>query len=156
VTNDQISLQESVQTYLFNSQLVTLPDKSMALIAPSECEKNPKTKALIDSLLQQNTPLKSVTYFDLNESMRNGGGPACLRLRVVMTEQELNALHKNVLLDDQLYTTLCSWVEKHYRDSLTPQDLSDPSLHDEVDKALDELTKILDLGDVFKFQQKPF
>ena len=156
VNKDQLSLQDAVQTYFFNSQLVTLPDKTMVLIAPSECENNPKVKVYLDQLLKSDTPIKSVKYFNLRESMRNGGGPACLRLRVVMTDQELNAMHKKVLLDDELYKTLCGWVEKHYRDKLTPADLSDPLLHDEVTEALNELTGILDLGDVFQYQQKPF
>jgi succinylarginine dihydrolase len=147
VTNDQVSLQDAVKTYLFNSQLVTLPDKTMALIAPAECQENPQVKGYIESLIKQNTPIKTVKYFNLRESMCNGGGPACLRLRIVLRENELRAMHNKVLLDDKLYQTLCAWVEKNYRDHLTPNDLSDPLLHDEVKNALDELTKILDLGD---------
>lgn len=82
-----------------------------------------------------------------------GGGPACLRLRVVLTEDELKALHPNILLNEQLYRQLVSWVELHYRDKLTPADLADPQLLEESREALDELTQLLGLGSIYSFQQ---
>ena len=84
--------------------------------------------------------------------MRNGGGPACLRLRVVLTEPELKAAHQGVFLDDNLYVRLADWVQKHYRDELRAQDLADVKLLGEVRAALDELTNLLALPRLYDFQ----
>jgi len=85
--------------------------------------------------------------------MYNGGGPACLRLRVVLTPEEQQAVNPAVLMNDNLFSTLNSWVDRHYRDRLTQADLVDPQLLREGHDALDELTKLLDLGNVYAFQQ---
>ena len=85
--------------------------------------------------------------------MRNGGGPACLRLRVAMNDTELAAVNPNLFMNDELFKTLNKWVDQHYRDELIQDDLADPSLLIESRTALDELTKILALGSVYDFQR---
>ncbi|WP_199611321.1 N-succinylarginine dihydrolase [Flocculibacter collagenilyticus] len=152
VDTADVSVEEAVKTYLFNTQVITLPDGHMAIIAPTECEENERVHAYLQSLVNMNTPIKEVKYFDVKQSMRNGGGPACLRLRVAMTEQEKNALNQNVLMSEALFSTLNSWVDKHYRDALSENDLRDPQLLIESRTALDELTQILKLGSVYPFQ----
>ena len=77
--------------------------------------------------------------------MQNGGGPACLRLRVELTAQQAAAMHQGVMLDDALYGKLTGWVERHYRDRLLPADLADPALMRESRLALEELAGILRL-----------
>ena len=84
--------------------------------------------------------------------MQNGGGPACLRLRIVLTDEELARSNPRIYLDETLYTELCHWVKKHYRDRLTLNDLADPLLLSESRTALDELMQILNLGSVYPFQ----
>jgi len=143
VTESQVPLAEAVETYLFNSQLVTLPDGTMSLIAPVECERYPRMATFIQRVLQSGTPIRSVHFLDVRQSMQNGGGPACLRLRVVLTEQELAAMHPGVLLTDVLYESLTRWVERNYRDAIGPDDLADPALAEESRAALGELTHIL-------------
>ena len=90
---------------------------------------------------------------DLRESMRNGGGPACLRLRVELTERELAAVNPATLLNDALYGRLSGWVDKNYRDQLSPADFADPALLNECRVALDELTQVLALGSIYPFQR---
>jgi succinylarginine dihydrolase len=155
VNDNQLTLSEAVQCYIFNSQLVTLPDGSgnMALVVPMECKRSAKASALLDSIVAQDNPIKSVTYVECRESMRNGGGPACLRLRAILTDEEKKALHQGIILDDSLYTKLDTWIEKHYRETLAAEDLLDPLLPKEVNVALDELTKLLALGSIYPFQQ---
>ena len=68
--------------------------------------------------------------------MRNGGGPACLRLRVALTGAEAAAMHQGVVMTEALYATLVAWVEKHYRDRIEPKDLADPQLAIECRAAL--------------------
>jgi len=91
--------------------------------------------------------------FDLRESMANGGGPACLRLRVVLTQDEIRAVNPAVLMNDTLFNTLNDWVDRYYRDRLMQADLVDPQLLREGREALDALTKILNLGSVYPFQR---
>ncbi|KGJ99032.1 N-succinylarginine dihydrolase [Thalassotalea sp. ND16A] len=153
VTTDEVSLEDCVKTYLFNTQIITLADGTMAIIAPMHCYHNPKVKAYLDKLVTLNTPIKQVKYFDVNESMKNGGGPACLRLRVALNDTELNAVNQHCLMSDELFTNLNAWVSKHYRDELHFDDLRDPNLLMESRTALDELTQMLKLGSVYHFQQ---
>ena len=153
VPTSDVSLQDAVASYLFNSQLISLPEGGMALILPEECRNNPAVSAYISGLLSQRSDLiHQAKYFDLKQSMRNGGGPACLRLRVVLNEKELRAAHSKVFLTDELYTRLVTWGKKHYRDQLSLDDLRDLSLLTECRQALDELTQILDIGSVYPFQ----
>lgn len=144
VQSKDLSIKEAVDSYLFNSQLVSLKE-GMALIAPSECQKNKKVKELIDRILKEENPINEVHYLDLHQSMRNGGGPACLRLRVVLTEEELAAINQGVIFTEELYMKLKAWINKHYRDELKLSDLRDPSLLHESREALKELLEILAL-----------
>ena len=150
VPADRVPLPDAISSYLFNSQLVTLPDGTMTLIAPSEVDRTPSTAAyLAAAVADPDHPVDSVHSLDLRESMYNGGGPACLRLRVVMTDQERRALTGRVLVDQQLLAELEAWVNAHYRDELAPGDLTDPALVEESNRALDELTTLLGLGNLY-------
>lgn len=153
VTDKRISLDEAVSSYMFNSQIVTLPDKSMRLIAPIECRKFPNIDGFLQEIVQDpSNPIAGIDYLNLQQSMANGGGPACLRLRIVLTEEQLKAIHPGILLTDDLYNKLKSWIEKHYRDRLHPKDLADTKLLMETQDALQELTNILQLGSIYHFQ----
>jgi succinylarginine dihydrolase len=153
VTSAELTVREAVETYLFNSQLVTLPDGTMCLVAPRESEEHPRARAVIDRLLASGGPVRQARFFDLRESMRNGGGPACLRFRVVLGADDLRAVHPGVLLDDRLYDALVGWAETHYRDELSPKDLADPALLSESRAALDALAHILRLPRLYPFQE---
>lgn len=151
----RVPLQDAVKSYLFNSQLVTVAPGEMALIAPRDCAGTPRVRDFLRELVGRGgTPVSQVHYFDLKQSMRNGGGPACLRLRVVLNDAELASLPPGVFLDDQSHARLTAWVKKHYRDKLTHADLADPQLLDESRRALDELTRMLGLGSIYPFQRE--
>jgi len=151
VSSAEVPLEDAVASYLFNSQLLNTPD-GMLLAVPGECREVATVSRYLDKLLAANGPVTAVEVFDVKQSMRNGGGPACLRLRVVLSDDELQAMHRGVILTDELYERLTLWVETHYRDELAREDLADPMLLDEVRKALDELTGILGLGSIYDFQ----
>lgn len=135
----EVPLATAVETYLFNSQLVTLPAGGMALICPVECREHPATSRWLDGILSADNPIVAVHAIDVRQSMRNGGGPACLRLRVVLTAADLAALDEKVLLTPERLATLEAWVRRHYRDRLTVADLADPALLAESWQALAEL-----------------
>ncbi|HEY0945196.1 MAG TPA: N-succinylarginine dihydrolase [Opitutaceae bacterium] len=149
----RVPLADAVRSYLFNSQIVTIAPGRMALIAPTDCQEVMSVSAFVDGLLASGrTPLGEVHFLDLKQSMRNGGGPACLRLRVVLTPEELAAIPAGLRLTDSRFETLVAWVKKHYREKLAPRDLADPKLLEESRRALDELTQLLGLGSIYPFQ----
>ncbi len=153
VTEAEVPLSEAVGTYLFNSQLVRLPDGSLVLVCPVECRESPAVSALLDEwVADPASPIGRVVVVDTRQSMRNGGGPACLRLRVVLTHAERAAVAPGTLLDDALLSRLRGWVTRHYRDRIALVDLADPQLLVESRTALDELTGMLGLGNLYDFQ----
>lgn len=154
VDEKRISMIDAVSSYLFNSQIVTLDDGSMTMIAPSECQEKACVREFLEEIVKDvSNPITSVHYFNLKESMCNGGGPACLRLRVEMTEKELAAANQGVFLNDILYKALTEWVECYYRDRVMPQDLVDPYFITTGQQALDELSHLLGFGAIYSFQQ---
>jgi succinylarginine dihydrolase len=152
VREPEVSLNRVVATYLFNSQLITRADGGMLLVAPAECLEDEAVAAYLHRLTTGTGPIRELLTFDLRESMKNGGGPACLRLRVVMSEAERAAVDANIWLDNALHAALTAWVKRHYRDRLTPGDLADPALLEEGRRALDELSRLLRIGNVYPFQ----
>ena len=146
VPASRVSVAEAVATYLFNSQLLSRADGSMALILPQEAQEHAGVWEYLNELLAGDNPIADLRVFDLRESMANGGGPACLRLRVVLTAEEYQAVNPHVLMNDTLFATLNDWVDRYYRDRLTQADLADPQLLREGRDALDRLTQILQLG----------
>jgi succinylarginine dihydrolase len=152
VPRSAVGVEDAVRSYLFNSQLLSRDDGSMLLIVPEECRGNANVWNYLNELTSGQGPIREVKVFDLKQSMQNGGGPACLRLRVALKEDELAAVNPGVIMTPALYATLTAWVEKHYRDRLSESDLADPQLLVECRTALDELTQILKLGAVYPFQ----
>ncbi|HMA30765.1 MAG TPA: N-succinylarginine dihydrolase, partial [Casimicrobiaceae bacterium] len=152
VRETELPLADAVATYLFNSQLIERPDGRFLLAASAECRAHRAASEVLDRLMSGGGPVAEVLAFDLRQSMRNGGGPACLRLRVPLTPAEHAAIRGRVVLDDRLATALEAWIRRHYRDRLDPTDLRDPALLDESRRALDELTRLLELPSVYPFQ----
>lgn len=153
VREEDLSLDEAVATYLFNSQILTTKSGGMTIVAPAECEESPRAKAALERIVAEKNPIADVKYVDLRQSMKNGGGPACVRLRVTLTPDEQRAVHARCFFDDQLDASLTAWIERRYREQLAPEDLADPKLLDETRTALDELTRILGLGALYEFQR---
>jgi succinylarginine dihydrolase len=147
VAEADLPLRDVVSSYLFNAQLLQLPGRDrLTLLAPMEVFENTSARAVVDRLAASNGPIGAVEYMDLRESMRNGGGPACLRLRVVLTPEELVAASPAHRLDDTLYERLNDWIRTHYRDRLSPKDLAAPEMIDESRTALEALDAIFGAG----------
>ena len=152
VQENEISLKEAVSSYIFNSQLLPLQKDKWLLLAPDECRKTQAVRDYLDSLITSEGPITEASFVSTRQSMKNGGGPACLRLRVALSENEARAVHQGALLTPSLYQKLKIWVEKHYRDRLQPEDLLDPLLPREIQTALDELSEMLNLKGIYPFQ----
>ncbi|SCC39938.1 N-succinylarginine dihydrolase [Kosakonia oryziphila] len=153
VPQQAVSVADAVSTYLFNSQLLSHEDGRMVLVLPQESQEHEGVWRYLNQLLAQDNPISELKVFDLRESMANGGGPACLRLRMVLTGAEQQAVNPAVMMNDTLFATLNDWVDRHYRDCLTQDDLADPQLLREGREALDRLTQLLNLGSVYPFQR---
>jgi succinylarginine dihydrolase len=153
VSDNELTLAEAVETYIFNSQLVSLADNTMALIMPAECEESSSVTRVLESVIAKNNPIKHIKYVQCRQSMRNGGGPACLRLRVLLSQAQQQVFNQQIIMTENLYQQLDAWIDKHYRDRLTSDDFLDPHLVTEVNAALESLTKILHLGSIYPFQQ---
>jgi succinylarginine dihydrolase len=149
----ELPAREAVAAYPFNSQLLELPGGTLVLLAPEESRDSPRARAFLDRVVSEENPVTRVQYLDVRQSMKNGGGPACLRLRMALSDDEVRAVHANVFFSRELYARLVAWVTRHYRDRLVPSDLADPDLAREGMSALDELTGILSLGSVYDFQR---
>jgi len=147
----EVSVADTVSSYLFNSQLLSKPNGKMALVVPQECQENQAVARYLSGLVAGDSAIDELINFDLRQSMRNGGGPACLRLRVALSETEAAAMHQGVIMTEALYAKLVAWVEKYYRDRLAPEDLADPLLAIEVQTALEALSSILELPDLYQF-----
>ena len=149
-----LSLDEAVASYLFNSQLVDIPGRGLWLVCAREVQEMPRAWNLVQEwIADPAVPIRGVEVFDLRQSMRNGGGPACLRLRVVLTPAQRAAVRECAWITPERHQQLVEWVTRHYRDRLVPRDLADPQLLDESRTALDRLTQLLGLGSFYDFQR---
>ncbi len=153
VPADAVSVADAVGSYLFNSQLLTRENGRMTLVVPEECRRNARVWTYLESLPAQGGAIDEIKVFDLTQSMQNGGGPACLRLRVALTQDEIAAVNPAVMMSERLYGDLVDWVTRHYRDRLAPEDLADSELLNECRTALDELTRLMNLGNPYPFQR---
>lgn len=148
VTSSDLTVEEAVSTYLFNSQMLMLPTGRFVLVAPTECDNNKRVAATINKLTSEGM-LDGVHYIDVHQSMKNGGGPACLRLKMVMSSEQSCAMHQGIVLTDAKYTKMKEWINTHYRDRLSFDDFSDPNLIKELDVAYSALETILDMPGLY-------
>ena len=140
-----VSLEDAIGSYLFNSQLVTLPSGEMVLVLPKESEENARVKAWLETMLAGNGPIRGCHFIDVRESMKNGGGPACLRLRVAVSEAAYAAIDPRFLLDDAKADALERLIETHWPESIAPDDLGNPALWETAWESRRALLKLLDL-----------
>ncbi|MEM9086747.1 MAG: N-succinylarginine dihydrolase [Pseudomonadota bacterium] len=142
VSSDAVSLAEAIRTYLFNAQLITRSDGTMALIVPEECRESASVWAYCEELMASNGPIRKVVPVDVRQSMANGGGPACLRLRVVCDPATVDP---RFLLDAAKAETLESVITANWPEQIDPTDIGSESLAKTVVAARYALLDALDL-----------
>ncbi len=136
------ALADAVKTYVFNSQLLDDADGGIWLLGPDTINDSPGVVRWLNRLVDEGHLTRWETM-DLTQSMQNGGGPACLRLRVAMSEDEARAVRPEFLCDEERISKLEGWVKRHYRDRLRPADLADPQLASEIQRAHEELAALV-------------
>ena len=140
-----VSLEEAIRTYLFNAQLVTLPEGGMALVVPDECQKSPNVWAWCENMLAANGPIRQVIPVDVRQSMANGGGPACLRLRVVADPATVDA---RFLLDEAKAQRIEAVVAEMWPERIEPDDIGSDRLARTVIEAREALLSVLSLDEL--------
>ena len=152
VSKDCLTLDEVVDSYFFNSQFVETVDGRLHLLLPERCKKYEKIELFCKYLVDKLKVVDSCQYVSLDQSMGNGGGPACLRIQINLTKDEHEAVDQRFILTPDLYMKLENWINTYYRDELHMEDFQDHRFVDEVFGALDKLTGLLGLGHLYFFQ----
>ena len=140
-----VSLEEAIASYLFNAQLVSLPAGGMGLILPVEAREAPRVWTWLEQLVAGNGPIRALHVVDVRESMANGGGPACLRLRVVA---DAATVDPRFLVDADRLDRIGDCIARHWPETIDPDGLGDPNLIAHIEAARAALLRTLDLGDL--------
>ena len=145
VPDRAVSLAEAIKTYLFNAQLVTKPDGGMALVVPEECRESTAVWSWLEEMLAGNGPIREVVPVDVRQSMANGGGPACLRLRVVADPATVDP---RFMLSEEKAQVLESVISANWPEQIDPADLGSETLESSVKSARKALLEALDLQEL--------
>jgi succinylarginine dihydrolase len=140
-----VSLADAISSYLFNAQLVTLPNGGMALILPTEAQDNSRVWNWLTAMVAGNGPIRQLVPVDVRQSMANGGGPACLRLRVVCDPATVDP---RFLVDEAKLDRIAKVVEAHWPESIEPGELKNPELWSHIEGARGTLLGALDLNEL--------
>ena len=145
VPESQVTLEEAIRTYLFNAQLVTLPTGEMALVVPSECQESASVWSWCERMLASNGPIRHVIPVDVRQSMANGGGPACLRLRVVADPATVDA---RFLLDEAKAERIEAVIAQMWPETIQPDEIGTEALAAKVIEAREALLAVLSLDEL--------
>ena len=145
VPSSAVTIEEAIGTYLFNAQLITLPDGTMNLIVPEECRESASVWAYCEEMMASNGPIREVVPVDVRQSMANGGGPACLRLRVVCDPATVDP---RFLLDEAKAEMMERVISGHWPEQIDPEDLGSNALRDSVIAARLALLEALELQEL--------
>lgn len=140
-----VSLANAIKSYLFNAQLLTLPGGEMGLVIPLEAWNNPPVRAWLDTMLASNGPIRRVLPVDVRQSMANGGGPACLRLRVVADPA---AVDQRFMLNPAKAEAIETVIAEHWPESIAPSQIGDAALAEQIIAARAALLDALDLREL--------
>lgn len=149
ITESELPLAVAVKSYLFNSQVLELENGDIVIVAPAECAEQKQAAEVLERLSGGNGPVKAVYFRDVRESMKNGGGPACLRQRIVLNEAQASSMHQGIILTDARYEQLVAWVKRHYRDRLALEDLRDAAFVRELQEAYAALGPIIGMESLY-------
>jgi len=145
VPDGEVPLADAVKSYLFNAQLVTPPDGAMTLVAPTECRDTPSVAAWIERHLASNGAIRRVNFVDVRQSMANGGGPACLRLRVQCDPADVDP---RFLVDEAKLDRLAHVIGSSWPSEISSADIQSPPLVDEIERARAALLDALELAEL--------
>ena len=142
VPANRVSLEEAVASYLFNAQLVSLPEGGMALVLPAEAREMTNVWNWLEEMVAGNGPIRRLEVVDVRQSMANGGGPACLRLRVVADPVTIDS---RFIADEAKLDRIAEVIEAHWPDQIAHDAIADPELIGRIESAHRALLETLEL-----------
>jgi len=140
-----VPIGDAIASYLFNAQLVTRPDGQMTLVVPTEARETPSVWSWLERHVAGNGPIRRVEVVDVRQSMANGGGPACLRLRVVADPAMVDP---RFLVDDSKLDAIAEVVRIRWPVEIANAELQAPALIRDVETARSALLDSLDLHEL--------
>lgn len=141
----RVPLETAITSYLFNSQLVTLPEGGMALVLPTESRDELAVWSWLEELIATNGPIRKLVPVDVRESMANGGGPACLRLRVLADPAHVDP---RFMMDEAKLDRVADVVASCWPETIDAGRLADQALWAEIETARCELCRALGLDEL--------
>jgi succinylarginine dihydrolase len=145
VQDSEVPLADAIKSYLFNAQLVTPPDGAMTLVAPTECRDTPSVNAWIERHLASNGAIRRVNFVDVRQSMANGGGPACLRLRVQCDPADVDP---RFLVDDGKLDRLAEVIARNWPEQFASEEVQSPAMVADIERARFALLEMLELSEL--------
>ena len=145
VSAADVPLEDAIRSYLFNAQLVTPPDGQPTLIVPLEAKETPSVWRWIERHIAGNGPIRRVEVVDVRQSMANGGGPACLRLRVAADPAGVDP---RFLVDEARLDAIAEVVRRHWPEQIAHVELQRPALIADIERARAALLEALGLSEL--------
>ncbi len=143
VPASRVSLADAISSYLFNAQLVTLPaNAGMALILPTEAQDNPRVWSWLTEMVAGNGPIRKLVPVDVRQSMANGGGPACLRLRVVCNPSDVDS---RFMASAETLDRIGNVIDAYWPATIAPDQIQHPELISQIRSARLALLSACDL-----------
>ena len=145
VPASEVPVADAVSSYLFNAQLVSPPDGETTLIVPSEARETPSVWSWLQRHVAGNGPIRNLEVVDVRQSMANGGGPACLRLRVAA---DAATVDPRFLVDEVKLDRIAAVIEQAWPAEIHSGELQDPNLVAAIESARASLYDSLDLAEL--------
>ena len=145
VPEADVPLSDAVRSYLFNAQLVTPPGGEPTLILPTDAYEIASVRKWLEAHVAGNGPIRRVEIVDVRQSMANGGGPACLRLRVTADPQTIDP---RFLVDEMKLDIMAHIIASYWPEEIHHEDLQHPELVAEVEGARAALLDSLGLAEL--------
>jgi succinylarginine dihydrolase len=83
-------------------------------------------------MTSSNGPIRRLITVDIRQSMANGGGPACLRLRVVADPANIDP---RFLVNEAKLDDIADIVSRYWPEEITPGELADTRLIAQIEQS---------------------
>lgn len=147
ILEEQLTLADAVESYLFNSQILTRGDSNaMTIVCAGQCERMPQVRRLLESwIADRDNPIEDVHFVPLEQSMAGGGGPACLRMRLTLPAAAIESFSPKSRLTPMLENRLTKIINDCYPETLEWESLADPENLERYDRAFRKFEDLFEM-----------
>ena len=128
-----LPLKDAVNSYFFNSQLVRKDDNRYLLLVPSRCKGLPVMDYFVSIVAKKWESQLEIMVCDVEESIKNGGGPACLRNSMDVYDDPKLIFDDRYLFTLEKYDDFVRLVNQYYPSSLELNDFLSVSFLNDLD-----------------------